>query len=203
MAHQFWRKETVQVAIVSASAVVLASVTPTLLQLPSVKRENENLRDELHGKTSEIQRLNILLTPFKTIALERYSGNEAEALAKLGLKLHDLQMGLETLSNYQGVARLGPDGKTGFVKEPLREESPLIYLLTDAWHEDAGRFAPTCTSEAIAKFEEAKRKFPDFPFLVLFVSPLLQKSRKSRVAYERRTGHQYPRENHELKRASP
>ena len=94
------------------------------------------------NKTAEIQRLNILLTPFKTIALERYSGNETEALVKLGLRLHNIEAGLETLSNYQGVARLGPDGKTGLVKEPLREQLPLIDLLTDSWQENAdGRFS--------------------------------------------------------------
>lgn len=165
MTHKFWHKETVQVAIVSATAVLLASVLPTLLQLPALRKQNQNLRDEVQTKTSEIQRLNILLTPFKTIALERYTGNETEALAKLGLKLQDLQAGLETLSNYQGIARLGPDGTTGLVKQPLREDSPLTDLLTDAWEEHAGsRFSAKCTPEAIAKFEEATRKFPDFPF---------------------------------------
>ena len=142
MTHKFWREETVQVAIISAAAVVAACVIPTLLQLPALRKENQNLRDQVQTKTAEIQRLNILLTPFKTIALERYSGNETEALVKLGLKLHNIEAGLETLSNYQGVARLGPDGKTGLVKEPLRKQLPLIDLLTDSWQENAdGRFS--------------------------------------------------------------
>jgi cell division protein FtsB len=62
MTHKFWRKETVQVAIISAATVVAASVIPTLLQLPALRKENQNLRDQVQTKTAEIQRLNILLT---------------------------------------------------------------------------------------------------------------------------------------------
>jgi hypothetical protein len=164
MAQKFWQKATVQVAIVSTLAVVLTSVVPSLLRLPALREENKTLHDELQGQRSEVQRLEILLTPFKTIALERYSGSETEALAKLGVKLQELQTGLETLSNYQSVARLGPLGTTGLVKAPLQEESPLIDLLKDAWEERAGRWSPKCTTEAIGKFQEATRRFPDFPF---------------------------------------
>jgi hypothetical protein len=164
MTQKFWHKATVQVAIVSAAAVVLTSVVPSLLQLPTLREENKTLRDEVQRQRSEVQRLDILLTPFKTIALERYSGNETEALAKLGVKLQELQAGLETLSNYQDVARLGPLGTTGLVKAPLQEGSPLIELLKNAWEERADGWSPKCTTEAIGKFQEATRRFSDFPF---------------------------------------
>jgi hypothetical protein len=47
------------------------------------KDEIESLGNEKEKQTSEIQRLETILTPFRTIALEKYTGSEKEVLKKL------------------------------------------------------------------------------------------------------------------------
>lgn len=48
-------------------------------------------KEQLRTKDVEIQRLETLLTPFKTIALEKYTGSEAEVLRRLGLRLQQIE----------------------------------------------------------------------------------------------------------------
>lgn len=50
-----------------------------------------DLKEENGKKDSEIQRLETLLTPFRTIALERYTGPEEEALRKLAQRITGLE----------------------------------------------------------------------------------------------------------------
>lgn len=53
------------------------------------------LKEIIQEKDKEIQRLETQLTPFRTIALERYPGNEAEALERLSKEVSDLDAKLE------------------------------------------------------------------------------------------------------------
>ena len=53
----------------------------------AVKARDTTIRD----KTADIQRLETLLTPFRTIALERYTGSEGEALRQLADQIGILQ----------------------------------------------------------------------------------------------------------------
>jgi hypothetical protein len=53
----------------------------------TISAQNETIQ----AKTAEIQRLETLLTPFKTIALEKYTGSEAEALRQLGVRLQQIE----------------------------------------------------------------------------------------------------------------
>ena len=85
------------------------AILPSFLEAPRLREENQDLQRNLGVKDMEIQRLNLLLTPFKTVALERYSGTENEALAKLGTRLNDIQTGLEHLSQQQGPRHLSPE----------------------------------------------------------------------------------------------
>lgn len=55
------------------------------------KNENSELRQQISQKNSEIQRLETQLTPFKTIAIEKYTGSEQEALRKLANELQELK----------------------------------------------------------------------------------------------------------------
>lgn len=122
------------------------------------------LKAKLDSQQQQIILLETQLAPFKTIALERYSGNETDALAKLALKLHDIEEGLEVLSNYQGVSHFDPFGHTMALGAGLAENSPLIDLLKDSWEVKENKIYPKVTPEALAKYEEAVQKFPDFPF---------------------------------------
>jgi hypothetical protein len=49
------------------------------------------LQQQLSNKNGEVQRLETLLTPFRTIALEKYTGSEQEALRKLANELEKLK----------------------------------------------------------------------------------------------------------------
>lgn len=62
-----------------------------LFRIPSIKEEVANLRDENNKKAAEIQRIETLLIPFKTIALEKYTGSEQAALRKLAKELQELK----------------------------------------------------------------------------------------------------------------
>jgi|GEM_PF-3097880 len=57
----------------------------------ALQRTVTSQKDTIRAKDAEIQRLETLLTPFKTIALEKYTGTEAEALRQLGSQLQQLQ----------------------------------------------------------------------------------------------------------------
>jgi hypothetical protein len=62
-----------------------------LFRIPSIKEKVANLESENGKKASEIQRLETLLVPFKTIALEKYTGSEQEVLQKLAEELQKLK----------------------------------------------------------------------------------------------------------------
>ena len=50
-----------------------------------------DLKEGLRNKDSEIQRLETQLTPFKTIAIEKYTGSEQERLQKLAERIQELE----------------------------------------------------------------------------------------------------------------
>lgn len=55
------------------------------------KKDIADLKEGLRNKDSEIQRLETQLTPFKTIALEKYTGSEQERLHKLAERIQELE----------------------------------------------------------------------------------------------------------------
>lgn len=91
MAQKWYQKATVQGAIVAALALLVATLVPVALEVPSLKSDNAELNRKLTDKTADVQRLETQLAPFKTIALERYTGPENEALAKLATQIQMLQ----------------------------------------------------------------------------------------------------------------
>jgi len=62
-----------------------------VFRIPMLKNKMESLKVKIDEGTAEIQRLEILLTPFRTIALEKYTGSEQEALRKLAEDLEILE----------------------------------------------------------------------------------------------------------------
>jgi hypothetical protein len=104
MAQKWYQKASVQTAIVSACALIVVALIPIALQVPRLQSENQKLRDGLDEKTAEIQRLETLLVPFKTIALERFTGSEAEALGKLAERLKILEEQLGDVDRLREIA---------------------------------------------------------------------------------------------------
>src|ERR1039457_4454058 len=91
MAQKWYQKATVQGAIVAALALLIATLAPIALEVPSLKSDNADLNRKLTEKSADLQRLETQLAPFRTIALERYTGPENEALAKLASQIQLLQ----------------------------------------------------------------------------------------------------------------
>jgi len=81
--QKFYHKASVQVAIVAAIGLVAATIITILHQRSQLNTDNETLQRETTAKTAEIQRLETLLTPFRIIALEKFTGDEKDALRKL------------------------------------------------------------------------------------------------------------------------
>jgi hypothetical protein len=84
MAQRFYQKASVQVAMVSGIVLLLATCITICHQRSELREQNAVLSALTQKQTAEIQRLETILTPFRTIALEKYAGPEGEALRQLG-----------------------------------------------------------------------------------------------------------------------
>jgi cell division protein FtsL len=91
MSQKFYQKASVQVAMVTAIGLIIVTLITIAHQRSQLKSDNNRLQRENESKTTEIQRLETLLTPFRTIALEKYTLPEAEALRKLAKQIGVLQ----------------------------------------------------------------------------------------------------------------
>ena len=91
MRQKFYQKASVQVAIVSAIGLTVATLITIVHQRSQLKAENSELKRETANKTAEIQRLETLLAPFRTIALAKFTGPENESLLKLAQQIQSLQ----------------------------------------------------------------------------------------------------------------
>jgi hypothetical protein len=98
MAQKWYQKASVQTAIVSGIFFLVGISIPYFFQIPKLKNEIKDLKQETSDKTSEIQRLEIQLTPFRTIALEKYAAPEGEALKQLAERIKTID---ESLVNAQ------------------------------------------------------------------------------------------------------
>lgn len=88
----------VQAALILASGAIIVAILNICQSRSQLSQDNQQyekdfaeLKDDLKSKNAEIQRLETLLTPFRTIALERYTAPEAEALSKLAEQINQLQ----------------------------------------------------------------------------------------------------------------
>ena len=97
MAQKWYQKATVQTALVSGVFLIVAIVIPYVFQIPALKDKIAQLEKENSDKTAKIQQLEIQLTPFKTIALEKYTAPEQEALNMLAAELEKIKNSLDPL----------------------------------------------------------------------------------------------------------
>jgi len=125
MTQKFYQKASVQVAIVSAIGLVVVTLITIWHQRSQLKADNKALQGEVQQTKAEIQRLETLLTPFRTIALEKFTGDEKDALRKLAdyvIELHqrdveqtrriaELQKEVDKTKEMYGPPVLSPLGK--------------------------------------------------------------------------------------------
>lgn len=126
MAQKWYQKASVQVAIVTTIGVVIITFItigfPLLVETPKLKEENLQLKQNIQEKTIEVQRLENLLTPFKTIALERYTGSESDVLKKLAEQIIKLQS--EDIENLKRIKAL--EGELQEAKELAKPPQLLL-----------------------------------------------------------------------------
>lgn len=91
MVQKWYQKASVQTAVVSGIFLLIGIAIPYVFKVPALENKIAQLEKENFDKTAEIQRLETQLTPFKTIALEKYTGPEQEALRKLADELEKLK----------------------------------------------------------------------------------------------------------------
>lgn len=94
MAQKFYNKASVQVAIITGIVALLVTGITILHQRSELVEENKRLNSLTEKQTDEIQRLETLLTPFRTIALEKFTGPEVEALQKLAERVTTIDAAL-------------------------------------------------------------------------------------------------------------
>lgn len=99
MAQRFYQKASVQVAIVSAIGLIILALITVAHQRSQLNSENKTLERKVVDKTAEIQRLETLLTPFRTIALGKYTGSEQETLRKFARDLETLEVKTQQLED--------------------------------------------------------------------------------------------------------
>ena len=95
MAQKWYQKASVQTAIVSGIFFLIGIGIPYFFQIPKLNDEIKDLKKENSDKIAEIQRLETQLTPFRTIALEKFAGPEGEALKQLAERIKTIDESLE------------------------------------------------------------------------------------------------------------
>ena len=104
MAKRWYQSVGVRAAFILAVGGIIVTGINTWHARSELKQKNENYEKEIKTKNSlivekdsEIQRLETQLIPFKTIAIEKFTGSEQEALRKLANKLQELEKYIDPL----------------------------------------------------------------------------------------------------------
>ena len=95
MAQKWYQKASVQAAIVSGLLLIIATAVPYALRVPALNDKIEDLKKESQEKSNEILRLEAQIAPFRALAIEKYPGDQAEALNKLAQEVTTLSERLE------------------------------------------------------------------------------------------------------------
>ncbi len=110
--------------MISATALLVATVITIWHQRSELTHNNKQLMASTQSQATEIQRLETLLTPFRTIALEKFTGSESTVLQKLAERITNIDASLEntmlelgrvkTAASYpklRKVINIQPDGQ--------------------------------------------------------------------------------------------
>jgi len=108
-----------------------------------IKNKNDlisKLQQKLSQKDSEIQRLETQLTPFRTIALEKYTGSEKEALEKLAQSMKIIESKTEDLERQLTPRKITPE-KIAVIAEKISLIKGIkVHFLLIASDPEAGSF---------------------------------------------------------------
>ncbi len=167
MEQKWYTKASVQAAIAGAVIVgILGIAIPNLLQIPKLNEKIEQLKNENSAKDFKIQNLETEIAPFKTIALERFTGTEAEALSKLSFQLNNLEGAISDVKKYTYVSTLTAYGSPYSTSGPIIFNTPISRIMQDTISEDKMTHNLTfkCDDVSIAKYKKVIDVDPNFPF---------------------------------------
>jgi len=133
--------------------------------IPKLKEKKEDLSQLLVKKEAEIQRLELLLVPFRTVALQWYKGSEAESLKKLANRIIEIESDLSALKDYGEVATLGFLGYKSLGGIAIGRQGPMAgwangYLTKNI----DGTYDIKCEPEALNHYRQMIIKYPYYPF---------------------------------------
>ncbi len=117
------------------------------------------------------------LAPFKTIALERFTGTEAEALSKLAFQLKNLESTISDVKKYSYVSTLSIYGSPYDMQGPVKLNTSISRLMEDLLSENKETHIITwkCDETAIAKYKQAIELDSNFPFSYYALAGCLRK----------------------------
>jgi ribosomal 50S subunit-associated protein YjgA (DUF615 family) len=123
----------VKAALIGAVVTIVLAVIPFFLYLA----QNSRLKQDNASKTAKIQELELELTPFRTLAVEKYSKADAEAMKKLGEAMTVLQQNysdaLTTIASLQEQMRSArTEAETAKATAQKLEQRLADRVLTDA-----------------------------------------------------------------------
>jgi hypothetical protein len=173
MPQKWYNKASVQTAIISGVFFLIGIAIPHFFQVPTLKDKIIRLEKENKDKDAEIQRIETQLVPFKTLALERFTGDESERLQKLAQEIETLQHDVVALRDYSDIASLNALGKP-YEDGDVIFNTPISIILESTWERKDGNLVMRRDEEAEKKYREVIRKFPKFPFAYYFVALCLR-----------------------------
>jgi len=152
MAQKFYQKASVQVALVSGIVALVIAAMHIWFNYSAVNRQNQKLitdnktlSSDLDKANTEIQRLETLLTPFRTIALERYTGPEQEALNKLAHRIRMLEDQVKDVEKFKEIAakheftplesslRASTIGRLAKIPDVLSQSNIVVNITHESW----------------------------------------------------------------------
>jgi len=138
-------------------------------QISDLKETLEAKDTEIQGKNIEIQRLETLLTPFRQIALERYTGTEDERLAALAVRVKEVEATVDLLKDYAYAAQFSAIGEK-MVGSGVHLGGGLAAILKSCVKKTKNLTQYGCGPDCERTYREVIDKFPNFPFAYYYLA---------------------------------
>lgn len=152
-------------SIFGTLGIVSAAIITVYPEYQRLKEENLLLQNQVIEQMAEIQRLETSLSPFKVLALQRYTGTDTEVLSKLALRIQEIESMVYTLQTYSDIAKMDITGNPGIVGvNPVSVTTPISRKLSGVFKEENDQKIFTCNEDDLQKYREVIEEFPRFPF---------------------------------------
>lgn len=170
--------KTVMGSIIGSLTLITVAIISALSSCSSTVRQNERLSEslahcekDLFATRLQMSGLQTELTPFKTVAYQRYGSMDTESMRKLADALLSVQRNLDEINAKTSRIQLLPDGSTKIGDTILGEPEKLQAAYTNACNSyNAQRFddAYNFATNYLALYEESKPHEENASFKLTF-----------------------------------